>query len=42
VSTDVNPQVRTAEVAPAQTVEITTIMASPASQFVANVACTLH
>lgn len=42
VATDVNPQVQTAEIAPSKTVEVTTIMASPASQFVAKVACTLH
>ena len=42
VSTDVNPQVQTAEVEPTKTVEVTTIMASPASQFVAKVTCNLH
>lgn len=42
VSTDVNPQAQTVEVDIAKTVEITTIMASPASQFVAKVSCTLH
>lgn len=42
VSTDVNPQVQTVEVDVAKTVEVTTIMASPASQFVAKVSCSLH
>jgi hypothetical protein len=42
VSTDVNPQVQTAEIEPTKTVEVTTIMASPASQFVAKVTCSLH
>lgn len=42
VSTDVNPQVQSVEVDPARTVEVTTIMASPASAFVANVTCALH
>ena len=42
VSTDVNPQIQTAEVPSAQTVEILTITASPASAFVAKVTCSLH
>jgi len=42
VSTDVNPQVQTTEVPPAQTVEVLTITASPASAFVAKVTCALH
>jgi len=42
VSTDVTPQVQTAEIAPATTVEVTTRMASPASEFVAKVTCSLH
>lgn len=42
VSTDVNPQVQVAEVEATKTVEVTTIMASPASTFAAKVACTLH
>jgi hypothetical protein len=42
ISTDVNPQVLTAEIEPTKTVEVTTIMASPASQFVAKVTCSLH
>ena len=42
VSTDVNPQVQTAEVESTKTVEVTTIMASPASTFAAKVRCTLH
>lgn len=42
VSTDVNPQVQTAEVEASKTVEVTTIMASPASTFVAKVNCALH
>lgn len=42
VSTDVNPQVQTAEVDVQKTVEVTTIMASPASTFVAKVSCALH
>lgn len=42
VSTDVNPQVQSVDVEPSRTVEVTTIMASPASAFVANVTCALH
>lgn len=42
VSTDVNPQPQTAEIASGQTVEVTTFMASAASTFVAKVTCTMH
>ena len=42
VSTDVNPQPTTVEVASAATVEVVTFKGSPTTQFVARVACTLR
>lgn len=42
VSTDVNPQAQSAEIASGQTVEVNTYMASASSAFVAKVTCTLH
>lgn len=42
VSTDVNPQVVTTEVAAGQTVEVLTFSASPAQRFTPHVTCSLH
>jgi hypothetical protein len=42
VSTDVNPQSQSAEVAVGKSVEVTTFMGSAAADFVAKVTCTLH
>lgn len=42
VATDVNPTPQTAEVAPGATTEVLTFLESPASTFVAKVACVLR
>jgi hypothetical protein len=40
VSTDVNPDKQTVEVAPSASVEVTTFMGSPSQTFTARVSCT--
>lgn len=42
VTTDVNPTPSVVEVPPRQTVEVLTFRGSPASSFVAHVACEMH